>query len=75
MREEELKLARDSFSSVRVYLAYPQELQAFLEQTSAESSGPDEFFEKVKRAISTETDVTRKTDKQIYLNELKRVIR
>ena len=75
MREEELKLVRDSFSSVRVYLAYPKELQAFMEQTAVESSGLDEFLAKVKQAISTETDITQKTDKQIYLNELKRAIR
>lgn len=75
MREEELKLILNSFSSVRVYLAYPRELQAFIQKNASASPDVPTFLEKIEQMISAETDVTRRTDGQIYLNELKRFLR
>lgn len=72
MQEVEVKLVRESFSSVRPYLAYPQELRSLIERTLGESAGIEVFIEGVRQTISTEADTTRKTDGQIFLNELRR---
>lgn len=72
MQEAEAKLVRDSFSSVMPYLAYPQELRSLIERTLGESAGIKVFIEGLRQAISAEADTTRKTDGQIFLNELRR---
>lgn len=72
MQEVEVKLVRESFSSVRPYLAYPQELRSLIERTLGESAGIEVFIEGVRHTISVEADTTRKTDGQIFLNELRR---
>jgi hypothetical protein len=72
MQEAEAKLVRDSFSSVMPYLAYPQELRSLIERTLGESVGIEVFIEGLRQAISAEADTTRKTDGQIFLNELRR---
>lgn len=72
MQEAEAKLIRDSFSSVMPYLAYPQELRSLIERTLGESAGIEVFIEGLRQAISAEADTTRKTDGQIFLNELRR---
>ncbi len=72
MQEAEAKLIRDSFSSVRPYLAYPQELRSLIEQNIDESASVEKFIEELKQNISEKLDTTRKTDKQIFLNELRR---
>lgn len=72
MQEVEVKLVRESFSSVRPYLAYPQELRSLIERTLGESAGIEVFIEGVRQTISVEADTTRKTDGQIFLNELRR---
>lgn len=72
MQESEVKLVRDSFSSVMAYLVYPQDLRELVEQALGESQSIEKFLEKFKQVISGETDSTHKTDKQIFLNELRR---
>jgi len=72
MQEAEAKLVRDSFSSVMPYLVYPQELRSLIERTLGESVGIEVFIEGLRQAISAEADTTRKTDGQIFLNELRR---
>ncbi|MCK4405557.1 MAG: hypothetical protein KAV43_03515 [Hadesarchaea archaeon] len=72
MQEAEAKLVRDSFSSVMPYLAYPQELRSLIERMLGESAGIKVFIEGVRQAVSAEADTTRKTDGQIFLNELRR---
>lgn len=72
MQEAEAKLIRDSFSSVMPYLAYPQELRSLIERMLGESAGIEVFIEGLRQAISAEADTTRKTDGQIFLNELRR---
>lgn len=72
MQEVEVKLVRESFSSVRPYLAYPQELRGLIERMLGESAGIEVLIEGVRQAISAEADTTRKTDGQIFLNELRR---
>ncbi|MFQ6129940.1 MAG: hypothetical protein ACE5OT_03920 [Candidatus Hadarchaeaceae archaeon] len=74
MQEAEAKIVRDSFSSVMPYLAYPQELRSLIERMLGESAGIEVFTEGLKQAISAEADTTRKTDGQIFLNELRRRI-
>lgn len=74
MQEAEAKLVRDSFSSVMPYLAYPQELRSLIERMLGESAGIEVFIEGLRQAISAEADTTRKTDGQIFLNELRRRI-
>jgi UV DNA damage repair endonuclease len=72
MREAEVRLIRDTFSSVMPYLAYPQELRELLEKLLEEETEVGEFVEKLKHEISTEPDLTRKTDGQIFINEFRR---
>lgn len=72
MQETEAKLVRDSFSSVMPYLAYPQELRSTIERMLGESAGIKVFMEGFRQAVSAEADTTRKTDGQIFLNELRR---
>ncbi len=72
MQEAEAKLVRDSFSSVMPYLAYPQELRSLIERMLGENVDIKVFIEGVRQAVSAEADTTRKTDGQIFLNELRR---
>jgi uncharacterized membrane protein len=72
MQEAEKKLVRDSFSSVAPYLAYPQELRGLIERALGEGVSVEAFIEGLRQTISAEADTARKTDGQIFLNELRR---
>ena len=72
MQETETRLIRDTFSSVMPYLAYPQELRNLLEKLLGGRTDIKAFVEQLRQAISTEADPTRKTDGQIFINELRR---
>jgi len=72
MREAEAKLVWDTFFSVMPYLVYPQELRGILERSLGESADIEAFVEGLRRGISEEADATKKTDGQIFLNELRR---
>lgn len=75
MREEDVKLARDTFSSIMPYIAYPQELKELIEREIKNNESVEGFLENVKRTISERPDVTKKTNGQIFLNEFRRRIR
>jgi hypothetical protein len=70
MQEAEVRLIRDTFSSVMPYLVYPQELRSLLEKLLGEKADIKAFVEQLRQAIS-EVDPTRKTDGQIFINELR----
>ncbi len=72
MQETETRLIWDTFSSVMPYIVYPQELRGLLEKRLGEEADVKAFVENLRQAISTETDPTRKTDGQIFINELRR---
>ena len=74
MREDDARLVRDSLSSVAPYIAYPQELKKLIESELKNSESIDVFIENVRRKVSGYTDVTMKTDAQIFLNELRRQV-
>lgn len=75
MRDDDARLIRDSLSSVSPYIAYPQELRELVEREIKNSDSIDVFIENTRRAISERLDVTKKTDGQIFLNELRRRIK
>jgi len=72
MQEAEVRLIRDTFSSITPYLVYPQKLRNLLEKLLGEKADIKAFVEQLRQAISTEADPTRKTDGQIFINELRR---
>ncbi len=67
-----MKLIWDSFSSVMAYLVYPQELRKLIEKASSETADMPAFLDKFKQVVSNEADPTRKTDGQIFLNDLRK---
>lgn len=71
MEEAESKLVWDSFSAVMAYLVYPQELRGSIESALGARSF-EEFMGTLKQKVAAETDTTRRTDGQIFLNELRR---
>lgn len=72
MQEAEAELVRETFSSVMPYLVYSQEVRSLIEKVLGESQSIETFVGKFKQAISGEADTTRKTDGQIFINELRR---
>lgn len=72
MQEAEAEFVRDTFSSVMPYLVYSQELRDLIEKVSGESPNIEAFIDRLKQVISEKTDTTRRTDGQIFLNELRR---
>jgi hypothetical protein len=72
MQEAEARLIQDTFSSVMPYLVYPQDFRSLLEKLLGEKADIKTFSEQLRQAISTEADPTRKTDGQIFINELRR---
>ncbi len=74
MREDDARLVMDSLSSVAPYIAYPQELKELVESELKNSEDIGVFIENTRQKVSGRTDVTRKTDVQIFLNELRRRI-
>ena len=71
MEEAESRLVWDSFSAVMAYLVYPQELRGSIEGTLG-ARDLEEFMDTLKQKIAAEADTTRRTDGQIFLNELRR---
>lgn len=72
MQEAEAELVRSALSSVMPYLVYSQELKELMEKLLEESSDTRVFIDKLKLAISEKSDITRRTDGQIFINELQR---
>ena len=71
MQEAEAKLVRETFSSVVPYLVYSQEFRGLMEKVLGESPSVEAFVDKFKQMISGEADTTRRTDGQIFINELR----
>lgn len=72
MQEADAKLVWNTFSSVMPYLVYPQELRGILERSLGESVDIEAFVARLRQTISKEVDATKKTDGQIFINELRR---
>jgi len=72
MRSREKSVVDEAFLSVRAYLVYPQELRRTIEEISLKSKDIDAFVTEFKRAVSAQEDPSRRTDGQIFLNELRR---
>ncbi len=72
MRDDDKELIQETFLSVREYLVYPQDLQEQVEKVSQKSEDMDSFIDGLKRATSAQEDPSRKTDGQIFLNDLRR---
>jgi hypothetical protein len=72
MRDEERKLIQETFLSVRTYLVYPQDIREQVEEVSQKSEDIDTFIDEFKRVTSAQEDQSRKTDGQIFLNDLRR---
>ena len=75
MQESEEKIVSESFSAVMPYLVYPNDLRKLVDRLSEESSNLQEFQARLEKIISAEEDSTHKTDKQIFLNELRKHIK
>lgn len=71
MQEAETRLVWNTFSSVMPYLVYQQDLRVLLEKLLGEGDDVEAFAKKFRQTISTQTDPTRKTDGQIFINELR----
>lgn len=71
MREGEKKLVQKSFSSVRAYLANPEDLKKKIEALSKEVSSLEDFVEEFDRSTSASEDPTKKTDGRIFLNDIR----
>jgi len=72
MRDEERKLIQETFLSVRAYLVYPQDIREQAEEVSQKSEDIGAFIDEFKRVTSAQEDPSRKTDGQIFLNDLRR---
>ena len=72
MRDERAKVISESLSSVMPYIAHPGELRESIESGKKECNCIEEFIENFKKKNSEISDPTKKTDGQIFLNELKR---
>ena len=72
MREEEITLTKEVYRHVLPNIVYPSELEKFVEKNSSRSENIHSFINRVREEISKAADTTRKTDYQIYLNELQR---
>ena len=72
MLEVDAKIVMASFSSVMPYIAYPGELKELIEREIVSCDCIETFVEKIKKKISEINDITKKTDEQIFLNELRR---
>lgn len=71
MREEEKRLVQESFSSVRAYLNHPGALEEKIEELSKEDLSLEGFVEEFDSSTSAVTDPTEKTDRRIFLNDLR----
>jgi molecular chaperone GrpE (heat shock protein) len=74
MKEKDAKVLMDSFSSVAPYIVYTDELRDQIKQEMERCDRVETFLENFRRRVSESTDATRKTDGQIFLNELRRRI-
>lgn len=74
MLDKDTKIIKGSLSSVIPHIAFPDELRELIEKERMDCDRIEKFVEKFRQIISETRDVTRRTDGQIFLNELKRSI-
>ena len=74
MPEKDATIIMESLSSAMPHIAFPVELRELIERERVGCDCIETFVEKFRKKISEIHDVTRKTDGQIFLNELKRNI-
>ena len=74
MMEKEANLILDSFSSAMPYLEHPEELKELIQREIKASDSVEKFIGNFEEKISAINDVTRRTDSNIFLNELRRAI-
>ena len=74
MLEKEAQFLLTSFSSAMPYLVYPDELRQLVNRERGASDSVESFVANLKKKISETTDTTRRTDGQIFLNELRRAL-
>jgi hypothetical protein len=72
MHEADSRVARDTLESVLPNIVYPDELRNLVERELEKSGDMSAFLENIKKAISEQSDITRKTDWRIFFNELRR---
>lgn len=72
MQPEEEKLIQESFLSVRPYLAYPKDLEEEIEKLSQKVRNLKDFVEKFEHTIQGTEDSGQRTDRRIFLNDLRK---
>ncbi|MFN4132847.1 MAG: hypothetical protein ACK4GQ_00525 [Candidatus Hadarchaeales archaeon] len=73
MLDEDAKFLREVLFSVLPNIVYPDELREIVEREVDHNESIKAFAEDFKKMIDSETDMTRKTDKRIFLNEMRRM--
>ncbi len=72
MIEVESKIARDTFEFVLPNIVYPGELKDLIERELGRSDSAQAFADNIKKAVTEESDNTKKTDWRIFLGEFRR---
>jgi uncharacterized membrane protein YheB (UPF0754 family) len=72
MLEADSRLAKEILELVLPNIVYPDELRKMVEREADRSESAETFMKNVKKAISGQADITRKTDWRIFLNEFQR---
>ncbi len=72
MRADNGKTIAESLVSVMPYVAYPGELKELIRAEEEICASLDEFIENFRKKNSSIADATKRTDGQIFLNELRR---
>ncbi len=72
MIEEESKIARSTIEFVLPNIVYLGELKDLVEREIGRSDSAQALVDNIKKAISEETDNTKKTDWRIFLGEFRR---
>jgi hypothetical protein len=75
MLDEDSRTARETLESVLPNIVYPEELKSLVESELERSDSVQTFVENIKKAISSQLDITRKTDWRIFLNEFRRRVK
>lgn len=72
MLDSEIKFLKEVLASVLPNIVYPDELREAVDERARSSESLRAFIDNFAKLIAAEPDITRKTDKRIYLNELRR---
>ncbi len=75
MLEKDANLVMSSLYSALPYIAHPSELKDFIKKEVESCDCVENFVENFKKKMSEKIDITRKTDGQIFFNELCRTLK